>query len=125
MTEDTIPLEVREFLLECVDTVAQLEALLLLRESPQREWDIPSLARRLYIGEAEARSILSSLMACGLVRSDGSTFCYQPQEPIRQSLVESVALTYARCLVPVTRLIHDKASGVRKFADAFKFRKDK
>jgi len=61
MTEDTIPLEVREFLLECVDTVAQLEALLLLRESPQREWDIPSLARRLYIGEAEARSILSSL----------------------------------------------------------------
>lgn len=125
MTEDTIPLEVREFLLTCVDSVAQLEALLLLRESPQRKWDIPGLASRLYISEAEARAILSSLVACELADSDGSTFSYQPQEASRQRLVENVAVTYARCLVPVTRLIHDKALGIRKFADAFKFRKDK
>ena len=119
---DKVPEEVREFLLECIDSVAQLEALLLLRESP-REWDIPSLARRLYIEETEAAKILSSLVACELTVTDGTLFRYHARDDDHKRLVEQVANTYARYLVPVTRLIHDK--GIRNFANAFKFRKDK
>lgn len=122
MTEDKIPEEVREFLLECIDSVAQLEALLLLRGSP-REWDIPSLARRLYIEEREAAEILSSLVACELTVTDGTLFRYHTRDHDHKCLVEQVATTYARYLVPVTRLIHEK--GIRNFANAFKFRKDK
>ena len=40
-------------------------------------------------------------------------------------LVDRLAETYARYLVPVTKLIHDKTPSIQKFADAFKFRKDK
>jgi len=42
----------------------------------------------------------------------------------RQLLVDGLAQSHAKFLVPLTRLIHDKASGIRKFAAAFKFRKD-
>ena len=122
MSEDKIPEEVRDFLLECIDSVAQLEALLLLRES-SREWDIQSLARRLYIEEGEAAKILSSLVGCELAGSDGTLFRYQTRDDDHRHLVDAVANTYARYLVQVTRLIHEK--GIRNFANAFKFRKDR
>jgi hypothetical protein len=37
LDEMGVPPEVREFLLECIDSVGQLEALILLREAPQQE----------------------------------------------------------------------------------------
>lgn len=39
-------------------------------------------------------------------------------------MVDRLAETYARSLVPVTRLIHERDIAIRKFADAFKLRKD-
>ena len=125
MTDDAVSAEVRQFLFECIDSVAQLEALLLLRESPRQGWDISELARRLYIDEAEAAGILNGLVTCGLAVTDGGVFRYHTRDDAHQQLVDNVALTYARYLVPVTKLIHDKSLGIRKFADAFKFRKDR
>lgn len=122
MTEAGIPREVREFLLDCIDSVAQLEALLLLRDSAQ-EWDIPRLARRLYVGEAEAAQIMSALVACDLASTDGAAFRFHSRDADHKDLIEKVANTYTRCLVPVTQFIHEK--GMRKFADAFKFKKGK
>jgi hypothetical protein len=124
MIDEPVPPEVREFLLECIDSVGQLEALILLREAPQQEWTVPELARRLYVEEGEAAKILSGLVGCELAATDGTAFKYFVSDDERHGLVGSVARTYSRCLVPVTQLIHDKALGIRKLADAFKFRKD-
>jgi hypothetical protein len=125
MTEEGVPAEVREFLLACIDSVAELEALLLLRETPGRDWDAAALARRLYIGETEAAMILSSLAACELAAKTRAGFHYHAGGPERRQVVDRLAETYARYLVPVTKLIHDKTPSIQKFADAFKFRKDK
>jgi hypothetical protein len=124
MTEEGVPAEVREFLLACIDSVAELEALLLLRENPAQDWDATTLARRLYVGDAEGAKILDHLVQCALAVRAGTGFRYQVRDPERQRLVDGLAQSHAKYLVPVTRLIHDKASGIRKFADAFKFRKD-
>jgi hypothetical protein len=124
MTEEGVPVEVREFLLACIDSVAELEALLLLRENPARDWDATTLARRLYVAEAEGAKILDHLVQCALAVHTGSGFRYHVRDSERQQLVDGLAQSHAKYLVPVTRLIHDKASGMRKFADAFKFRKD-
>jgi hypothetical protein len=125
MTNDPISDDVRVFLDECIDSVAELEALLLLCESPDQDWRVSELARRLYVDEAEAGKILSSLVSCELAITDGTLFRYQARDTERHMLVGKVAATYARSLVPVTKLIHDKTTGIRKFADAFKIRKDK
>ena len=124
MTEKGVPAEVREFLLACIDSVAELEALLLLRENPGQDWDATTLARRLYIGDVEGMKILEHLVQCSLAIKTGAGFRYHVRDADRQALVDGLALSHAKYLVPVTRLIHDKASGIRKFADAFKFRKD-
>lgn len=123
-SNDAISADVREFLIECIDSVAQLEALLLLRGTPQQSWDVPSVAGRLFISNEEAGQILSSLVACELVTTDGTIFRYESSDRERQDLIERVSQSYSRFLIPVTKLIHDKSGRIRKFADAFKFRKE-
>ena len=54
MVDDGIPAELRDFIAKSIDSVAQLEALLLLRANPETSWDVVQLARRLYVNEAEA-----------------------------------------------------------------------
>jgi len=124
MTEEGVSAEVRAFLLACIDSVAELEALLLLREQPSRDWDAAALARRLYVGEAEAAKILEHLVHCELAAKEGSGLRYHVRDAERRRLVDGLAESHAKYLVPLTRLIHDKSSGIRQFAEAFKFRKD-
>jgi len=124
MTEEGVPPEIRAFLFACIESVAELEALLLLREVPTQCWDAGTLARRLYIGESEGAKILDHLAACELAARGEAGFRYHVRDAERQRLVDGLADSHARHLVPLTRLIHERASGMRKFADAFKFRKD-
>ena len=124
MTEEGVPADVRDFLRTCIDSVAELEALLLLREAPGQDWDAATLVRRIYVGEAEATKILDHLVQCELAARATAGFRYHVRDEERQRLVDGLAQSHAKFLVPLTRLIHDKASGIRKFAEAFKFRKD-
>jgi hypothetical protein len=125
MADDPVPAEVRDFIIRCIDSVAQLEALLLLRGPPPLSWNVPAVARRLYVEEGEAAKLLSALVSCELAATDGSDFHYHPRDSETTDLVDRLAETYARSLVPVTRLIHERDVAIRKFADAFKLRKDK
>jgi hypothetical protein len=125
MVDDPVPAEVREFVVRCIDSVAHLEALLLLRGPPQLTWTAPAVARRLYVGESEAARLLGALVSCELAVTDGSDFHYHPRDAEMTDLVDQLARTYARSLVPVTQLIHERDTAIRKFADAFKIRKDR
>jgi hypothetical protein len=49
MTREFIPADITEFIIEKIDSVAQLEALLLLRNSPEEKWSVHVLSKRLYI----------------------------------------------------------------------------
>jgi hypothetical protein len=122
---EKIPPDVRDFVDACIASVAELEALLLMREMPGRDWDAASLAHRLYVGESEGARILDRLANCELAIRTAAGFRYHARDAQRQRLVDDLAESHAKFLVPLTRMIHDKASGIRKFADAFKFRKDK
>jgi len=124
MPDNPVPPEVRLFIFDCIESVAHLEALLLLKDTPEQDWDVSSLARRLYIGHAEATAILEHLTTCELAQRSGAGFRYHTRDAERRRLIDALAESHARYLVPLTRLIHEKASGIRKFADPFKFRKD-
>jgi hypothetical protein len=125
MVDDPVPAEVRDFVVRCIDSVAQLEALLLLRGPPPLAWNVPAVARRLYVDETEAAKLLGALVSCELAVTDGAAFHYHPRDAETMDLVDRLAETYARSLVPVTQLIHERDIAIRKFADAFKIRKDK
>ena len=124
MADDPIPTEIRNFLVRCIESVAQLEALLLLRTTPQQAWNVPDVARRLYVAEKEAAQLLGGLVGSELAVTDGEAYRYQPRDCEMLDLVDQLAEAYARSLVPVTRVIHERDIAIRKFADAFKIRKD-
>jgi hypothetical protein len=129
MVEYPIPNDVRQFILESIDSIAQLEALLLLRCSPNEEWDAQKVAKRLYISEQEATSLLARLSEEGLIAlsNDKPPLCrYQPDSDDLALIVDRLAETYSKHLVPVTNLVHSKPRiRVQEFAEAFKLRKDK
>ncbi|MBI4522488.1 MAG: hypothetical protein HY695_01605 [Deltaproteobacteria bacterium] len=128
MSKDFIPDDIAQFILQRIDSVAQMEALVLLCRNADEEWAIEALAKRLYISEQETTEILEHLCKDGLLlrkSNEPLRYQYQPDSGEIQELVNRVVDTYTRHLVPVTNLIHSAAkTRVREFADAFRFRKD-
>jgi hypothetical protein len=56
MADEPIPADLRYFILQHIDSVTQLEALLLLRGSPDEVWNLSTAAKRLYTTEQEVLS---------------------------------------------------------------------
>jgi hypothetical protein len=124
MVDDLIPAEVRDFIVNYIDSIAQLEALLLLRASPGEQWTSALVASRLYIDAPAAEDELGRLCARGLIACNDKIYCYVGNNSDLDSLVDRLAVLYARHLIPVTNLIHDKPGRIREFASAFRLRKD-
>ena len=122
-----IPEDVKQFILDNIDSVAELEGLLLLSRNPQTEWDIESVAQRLYASQQQAEGVLTHLFLLGFLKvkkGENVTYSYEPDSSNLAEMVERVAEVYSKYLVPVTNLIHSKPQAkVQQFADAFKLRK--
>ena len=129
MTSPEIPARVLQFLAERIDTVPQLEALLLLWEDPQRLWSEEELAARIYVGRQVAATILQALERQQLVTSEAGPaprYRYNPQWDESGEVMPEVAATYRRHIVHLATLIHSRAStAVREFARAFDLKKDR
>ena len=124
MVDDPIPKDIRHYIAQHVDSIAQLEALLLLRSKPHESWDLNKIARRLYVSEPEVSHALGLLTDARVVSFRDGAFVYDPAPDVRD-MMERLAVTYTRHLIPVTNLIHSKPSRIHQFADAFKFRRDR
>ncbi|MES2905887.1 MAG: hypothetical protein V4691_02485 [Pseudomonadota bacterium] len=126
MTEEVIPEDVRNFVMQKIDSVAQLECLLLLRAKPKDRWSAQDTAKNLYISEEKANELLQQLAVQGLFKIENpSLFYYQPASENMRDTVDRLAIIYSKYLLPVTHLIHSKSkTRIKEFADAFRIRKD-
>jgi len=123
---DPIPDVVRRLILERIDSVPELEAILLLREYPGRDWTAAEASQRLYVSQTVGAHILATLAQRGFLVSREQRYRYEPGSPDLAQTIDALAETYAHHLVAVTQLIHAKPSAsVREFAEAFRLRKDK
>lgn len=120
-----MPEHVRRFIVEMIDSVVELEALLLLRANRDRTWSDEEAGARLYVSVTVAAYVLNELARRGLLGLDDERYRYAPSTPALDTVVADLASTYATDLITVTRLIHSKPGpSVRQFADAFRVRKD-
>jgi hypothetical protein len=110
---EQVPEHIRRFVLRRIATVAELEALLLVRSAPERAWYARDVADRLYIGEPHARAVLEALRGHELAARRGEAFVYQPASEALRDEVEALAATYPRLLIPITELIHGQGGGRR------------
>jgi hypothetical protein len=119
--------EVDRFILEEIDSVPHLEALLLLWRNKTKKWSTDEMAHALYVPADTADKILQDLARRNLIASDAAKlYCYEPSSEDKNSLMRSVEDAYRRELIRVSRMIHSKAApAIREFARAFRFTKDK
>jgi len=118
-----------EFILENIDSVPQLEALVLLWNSRPVAWSCEELASRLYLPAEKVANLLQELVRLQLIaRLDGppQKYAYFPLSDQQNEMMRVVDSAYRRDLVRISTMIHSKASpGVREFARAFRFKKER
>jgi DNA-binding IclR family transcriptional regulator len=124
MSRDSIPEELRRFLLTSVNSVPFVEALLVFRERKGAPVKTEDVARLLYIPHRSAAGVVDELERAGIVQRAGDASRFEPTAELA-GVVELLATYYRSHLVEVTDLIHGKtARQAQRFADAFKWRKD-
>lgn len=124
---DELPLPVRH-LLDRLDSIAQLELLLLLQRTAPDEWTADRLAAELRIEEAWALDQLGLLRARGLlVESEPGSgrYRFDPATPALAKAVEALAACYPERRVTVVSVLYSRPSDrIREFADAFRIRRE-
>lgn len=124
--QDNDRAEVDRFLLERIETVPHLEALLLLWHSRPKAWSASAIADALYVPEDSARAILDDLVRQNLIMAGSAGDFFYESEAGRDRLVAAVDLAYRHELIRITRLIHSKPSAaIREFARAFRLRRER
>ena len=121
--------DIVQFILEHLETVPHLEAVLLIWQNQSTAWTADDLARRIYVSTPTGRAILEDLNRQGMLRKPDpseSTYYYDSGWDAERGMLPRVADLYRRQLVQVTKLIHTRgSSSVREFARAFQLKKDK
>jgi hypothetical protein len=129
MSNTSIPDDIRRYVIHRVPSVPYLEAILLLRENRQQVWQSDQVARRLYLGEAEAAKLLARLQEDGIVTEQAGQpgrYHYAPATGELDELLARLASVYAHNLIAISTLIHSKTTGnAQVLADAFVWRKEK
>lgn len=125
MATAIVPERARRLILESIDSVAELEALLLLRETAPEHWTPETASARLYVSRMVAAYSLNALAQRGLLHETAEGFIYQPVSPALAEDVDALAAAYTQNLITVTQLIHAKPGpSVKDFARAFRLRKE-
>jgi hypothetical protein len=124
---DDIPDDVKRFISANISSVALLEVLLLMKNSPARQWSADDIGKQLYTSAETAVVQLEGLRSSRLliVDSDGKLYQFAPHNTVDREMIERLDRLYHERRVTVTNLIYSApVDTVRTFADAFKFRKD-
>lgn len=128
MTDDVLSNQVKEFIASSIDSVSQLETLLLLQTNRQQEWTAEALARELRIEPTGAANELNQLAARKLLTAipgNPLKYRYSPQNETLDAAVVGLAQAYLVRRVTVISLIFSKPTDkLRVFADAFRIRKE-
>lgn len=121
-----IPEEVRRFVLDHIDSVPALEALLIMMRNRETRWTAEAMAAELYMDRRTVAPFLADLGVrglCGSQPGEEPAYYWRPATPELADSLEQLAEVYAKHLVPVTNLIHSKPrASVRGFSDAFRLR---
>jgi hypothetical protein len=117
-----------EFILNRIDTVPHLEALMLLWNSRPVGWTCAELGSRLYIPLDKVGDLLRGLVRMQLIAESSTEpprYSYVSKTSEQDELMRMVDTAYRQDLVQISTMIHAKASpAIREFARAFLIKKN-
>ncbi len=121
-----IPREVEQFIAEAIESVEQLEILLLLRENPSRRWTVPEINQRLRSSLDSVEKRMALLLAQGLAEQGAElppAYRYVPREAALEGRVAALSAAYRDYRTAVIEKIYSGAADrVMDFARSFQLR---
>ena len=122
-----LPPEVVAFLDEHIFSVTQLEVLLLVQEIAPESITVRELSRSAHLPEPSIRPWLDAFVERGLlVHEAPDGYRSADLDPPTRVVVDAVADCYVRRRVSLSRHVYaSREDPARRFADAFRFRKEK
>lgn len=121
--------DVYEYILEKIESVPHLEAVILLWNSRPVGWTAEELASRIYVTTERTSQILQDLIRqqfVQLIPGPPPRFSYLQRSEEQNEWMFRVDTAYRREIVRISNMLHSKASpSVREFARAFRFKKDR
>lgn len=128
VSREDVGAEARKFLADHIESVLELEALLLLAADPARAWIASEVARELRVDAGWAGPQLSRLCGRGVLACDASPqphYRFAPSSPKMEQAVRELASAYATRRVTIISLIFAKPTDkLKSFADAFRLRRE-
>ena len=121
--------EAEELVERAVDTIYQIEILMLLRRSPDRYWCVEEIAAELRmtfttVASSVSRLHVNGLLAAGDANPVAYAYRYEPRSLVLHAGVESLALVYEADPLPVLKAVLNKPPrALRTFSDAFVLRR--
>jgi len=125
-----IPEPVKRLIAEHVESVSQLEVLLLLQQDRTTVWSAEEAARYLKSQPELVDATLSRFARAGIAgvevdEAGNACFAYRPATAALRSSVDALAATYATHKTTVISLIFSTPrDALQDFADAFRLRDD-
>jgi DNA-binding IclR family transcriptional regulator len=122
-----LPEDVHRFLYQNIDSVEQLEVLLLLWRTLDRGWTADEVATAVYSHPSSVLRRLAILLGQGLLRErEPGCYQYAPRTADLHDTVTRLDHMYRERRVAVITLIASKPiENVRAFSDAFRIRRNK
>jgi hypothetical protein len=117
--------QTERFIRSVFGSVWALELLLILRQTPQRNWARSDLIAALRASEQVLARSCADLRAAGLIEEQGDSVRYAPASAERDAQVTLAAAVYeARPTLVRRMIVGGPQDSIERFADAFKFRQD-
>ena len=121
--------DVVQFINRYIDSVEQLEVLLLMRRHPDKQWTAGEINQEIRSSETSISEHLKKFTHFGLIELVPGTAPELPNFLYRSTLldhavIEQLALSYRERRPTVIEYIYSKPiREIRSFSDAFKFRR--
>ena len=120
--------ELKQFVTQHIESLAQLETLLLLRQDSSRSWSPAEVAKALYANQEMCANQLAELARHGFLEFLGDKeprYRYQPSQSGLAALIDELAQTYQdRRVAVITHIYSKPVSKVQTFADSFRLRRE-
>jgi predicted transcriptional regulator len=132
MSSNGLTSELQAFVLQHVDSIEQLEVLLLLHAQSGRTWTAAEVSLELRSAPESVANRLKSLVKTGLLvqvsqpeTAGEAVYRYQPASDKAESLLQSLTEAYRTRRFTVINLILSRPpDSIKTFADAFRIKKE-
>ena len=127
MDQPALPTDVLDLIARHLDSMEQVQALLVLRREPDRFWqvdDVVSEVRASRDKVAAALAILHNNRLVSVAPGDPKSYRYSPETAALRTSVDTLEVAYITRPVTLVKSLYDRpARSIQSFAEAFRLRK--